>query len=88
MVGSAREDRAGCFEAVEVGHADVHQDDVGRSCGGGRSPRAPSPASATTSRSGSRVEIKRKPSRTNAWSSAIRMRIICCRFERRHATTR
>ena len=65
-------DPAGRLDAVEVGHADVHQR---RRRGAASRPAStastPSAASPTTSMSGSASRITRKPLRTSAWSSAI-----------------
>ena len=68
--GSAR---AAC-EAVELGHADVHQHHVGAPAAHDVDRGAPSAASPTTLMSGSASRITRKPVRSSRWSSAITTR--------------
>ena len=61
---------------LSLGHDDVHQDDVRLVLDAPRrSPRAPLPASPTTSMSSSASSSSRSPDRTTAWSSTIRTRI-------------
>ena len=68
--------RRGRGDAVQAGHLDVEQRDVGPVLGHGRAaPRAPEPTSATTSRSGSRPSSADSAPRTSAWSSASSSRI-------------
>ena len=71
------DDPARGLDAVELGHADVHQHDVGLEVvGHRRPPRRRRTASPTTSRSSSASRIILNPARTSAWSSAIRMRTV------------
>ena len=64
-------DAAGRREAVDAGHADVHQHDVGaRARAARRTASSPSAASPTTVMSSWASSRARKPARTSAWSSA------------------
>ena len=70
-------DGPGGGEAVHVGHADVHQDDVGA---GARGPARPPPArSSPRRRPRGRAAVwmsMRNPARMRAWSSASRTRMV------------
>jgi hypothetical protein len=63
-----------CLDAVELRHADVHQDDLRHKDLASATASRPSPASPTTSMSGSARKITRNPARTRARSSASRTR--------------
>ena len=68
--------RRGRLDAVELGHADVHQHDVGlEPLRLRRRPRRRRPPRRRPRCPGSASRIMRKPARTSAWSSAIRTRI-------------
>ena len=69
-VGQLAADLAGGLDAVELGHRDVHEDDVGLELvGQARRPRRRRAASPTTSKPCSVIE-RRSPSRSMRWSSA------------------
>ena len=65
------------LDAVEPGHPDVDEEDVGTQPGRQLDrARAPSAASPTTSRSGCAPRIITSPVRTSSWSSATTTRMV------------
>ena len=64
------------LEPVDLRHTDVHENHVGARLAGREHRFEPSAASPTISKSSSASRIIRNPSRTSAWSSAMRTRVV------------
>ena len=89
ITGRRLEDLPRRLEAIHHRHAHVHEHDVrGRARAPGQRPAAPSAACPTTTMSRCAPSRAPKPSRTIAWSSAIRHLIIARARSRSHERDR